>query len=85
MSEESEEEEEFVGFFTNDSDSDMSDHLMDSQELEPGFTGEGKNSAVNKLRQLRKGVMQATVHKTLTAIHQSLLSILTQVQRSIHG
>jgi len=53
MSEESE-GEEFVGFFTNDSDSDMSDHLMDSQELEPGFSGEGKNVANNKLQTIEE-------------------------------
>lgn len=47
MSEESDEEEEFVGFFTNDSDSDMSEHLMDSQELEQVFSGDGKNLANN--------------------------------------
>lgn len=39
-----EEEEEFVGFFTNDSDSDMSDGLMESQELEPGFAETSKSS-----------------------------------------
>lgn len=54
MSEESEGEEEFVGFFTNDSDSDMSDHLMDSQELEPGFSSEGKNVANNKLQTIEE-------------------------------
>ncbi|XP_076101619.1 nonsense-mediated mRNA decay factor SMG5-like isoform X1 [Mytilus galloprovincialis] len=54
MSEESEEEEEFVGFFTNDSDSDMSDHLMDSQELEPGISNEGKILVKNKLQTIEE-------------------------------
>lgn len=48
LSEESEEEEEeFVGFFTNDSDSDMSDNLMESQELEPGFTTDPNKTTTN--------------------------------------
>ncbi|KAJ8304270.1 hypothetical protein KUTeg_017853 [Tegillarca granosa] len=37
LSEESD-EEDIVGYFEHDSDSDLSDNLMESQELEPGFS-----------------------------------------------
>lgn len=40
-----ESEEEFVGFFTNDSDSEISDDLMESQELEPGFASKSPSSS----------------------------------------
>ncbi|XP_048734468.1 nonsense-mediated mRNA decay factor SMG5-like isoform X2 [Ostrea edulis] len=40
-----ESEEEFVGFFTNDSDSDISDDLMESQELEPGFASKSPSNS----------------------------------------
>ncbi|XP_078314281.1 nonsense-mediated mRNA decay factor SMG5-like isoform X2 [Crassostrea virginica] len=43
-----ESEEEFVGFFTNDSDSEISDDLMESQELEPGFASRSPSTNSTK-------------------------------------
>lgn len=49
LSEESDEEEEFVGFFANDSDSDMSDSFLENEDLDaeasPGKLSPHKSSS----------------------------------------
>ncbi|KAK3097945.1 hypothetical protein FSP39_014736 [Pinctada imbricata] len=75
LSEESEEEEEFVGFFAHDSDSDLSDNLMESQELEPGFSAE---SALTKSGKDERVANVNSNHTTDRSSHQSTTSVGSQ-------
>lgn len=62
LSEESD-EEDIVGYFEHDSDSDLSDNLMESQELEPGFSSNLQTEKLHN-QDISNGPSLSSLNKT---------------------